>query len=44
LFSGQTLPPPQPDELANFMRIAVEYGYWMGSPAENAAIGTTLFG
>jgi quercetin dioxygenase-like cupin family protein len=36
------LSPPTRDELQHFMRVAANYGYWLGSPAENAAIGIAL--
>jgi quercetin dioxygenase-like cupin family protein len=40
---GVPLPPPTPGALQLFLRVAAKYGYWLGSPAENAAIGITLF-
>jgi quercetin dioxygenase-like cupin family protein len=40
--AGAPLPPPTPDELQHFMRVATKYNYWLGSPAENAAIGIAL--
>lgn len=39
--AGVPLPSPTPDALRTFFRISAEYGYWLGSPAENAAIGIT---
>jgi hypothetical protein len=39
---GAPLPPPTFDELGHFMRVAAKYNYWLGSPAENAAIGIVL--
>lgn len=41
--SGAPLGPPTPDELQHFMRVAAKYDYWLGNPAENAAIGIALF-
>jgi len=38
------LPPPTPDDLERFARITTRYGYWLGSPEENAAAGITLPG
>ena len=37
------LPPPTPDELQHFARVSAKYGYWNGSPEENAAVGIHLF-
>lgn len=34
---------PTPDELQHLISIAAKYNYWLGSPAENAAIGIALF-
>ena len=31
--------PPTPEEIQKLMETASRYGYWMGSPEENAAIG-----
>jgi quercetin dioxygenase-like cupin family protein len=36
------LPPPTPDELEHFMRVAAHYHYWLGSPTENAAVGISF--
>jgi quercetin dioxygenase-like cupin family protein len=36
------LPPPTPDDLQHFARVSTQYGYWNGSPADNAAIGLSL--
>jgi len=36
------LPPPTPANLRQFGTIANEYGYWMGTPADNLAVGITL--
>jgi quercetin dioxygenase-like cupin family protein len=35
-------PPPTPDELARFVETAGRYGYRLGTPEENAAVGITL--
>ena len=40
--SGAPLPPTTLDDLQHFIRVAAKYGYWLGSPAENAAIGIVL--
>ena len=34
--------PPTPAELQRFVDIAHAYGYWLGSPADNAAVGISL--
>jgi uncharacterized RmlC-like cupin family protein len=39
---GVPLLPPTPAELARFMRLAAHYHHWLGSPAENAAVGIAL--
>jgi quercetin dioxygenase-like cupin family protein len=39
---GIPLLPPTPDDLQRFVRVATKYHYWVGSPAENAAIGIPL--
>ena len=31
--------PPTPEEIQKLFETAARYGYWMGSPEENAAIG-----
>jgi quercetin dioxygenase-like cupin family protein len=38
-FAGQSLTP---SAMQRLVEIAVRYGYWLGSPEENAAIGLTL--
>jgi len=38
-----TFLPPTPDELQHFARVSAKYGYWNGSPEENAAVGIHLF-
>jgi quercetin dioxygenase-like cupin family protein len=40
--AGAPLAPPTFDDLQHFMRVAAKYNYWLGSPAENAAIGLVL--
>jgi quercetin dioxygenase-like cupin family protein len=35
-------PPPTPDETAHFVQTATRYGYQLGTPEENAAVGITL--
>jgi quercetin dioxygenase-like cupin family protein len=39
---GTPLLPPTPYDLQHFMHVAAKYDYWVGSPAENAAIGIHL--
>ena len=39
---GQPGTPPSPEELQNLFSVAAKYGYWMGSPEENGAIGINL--
>jgi quercetin dioxygenase-like cupin family protein len=39
---SQSATTPTPDEVQGFLRTVERYGYWMGSPEENAAIGLTL--
>jgi quercetin dioxygenase-like cupin family protein len=34
--------PPTPEEIEKLFETAARYGYWMGSPEENAAIGLVL--
>jgi quercetin dioxygenase-like cupin family protein len=34
--------PPTPEEMVRVLGLAKQYGYWMGSPEENAAIGISL--
>jgi hypothetical protein len=38
------VPPPSPTlaELAHCMRLAAHYHHWLGSPADNAAVGISL--
>jgi quercetin dioxygenase-like cupin family protein len=36
---GVSPPPPTPEELEHFMRLAAHYHHWFGSPADNAAVG-----
>jgi len=37
-----TLGPPTPEEVANFVAVSEKYGYVLGTPEENAAVGITL--
>ena len=39
---SQSATPPTPDELQEFFKTIERYGYWMGSPEENAAIGLIM--
>ena len=34
--------PPTPADLQRFTTIASDYGYWMGTPADNLVVGITL--
>jgi quercetin dioxygenase-like cupin family protein len=34
--------PPTPDELAEFVTVATKYGYSLGTPEQNAAVGVAL--
>lgn len=34
--------PPTPDELAQFVAVATRYGYALGTPEQNAAVGISL--
>ena len=34
--------PPAPDVLAHFLAVSRKFGYWLGSPEENAAVGIRL--
>jgi uncharacterized RmlC-like cupin family protein len=37
-----SLAPPTPEEFAHFIDVAVSYGYVLGSPEDNAAVGITV--
>lgn len=38
--SGESQPPsPSPERLQQFVETGMRYGYWLGNPEENAAIG-----
>ncbi|MGV3722736.1 MAG: cupin domain-containing protein [Actinomycetota bacterium] len=39
---GETAPPPTPADLQRFAEAAARRGHWLGSPAENAAVGIIL--
>lgn len=34
--------PPAPDVLQHFVEVAIAYGYWLGTPDDNASIGISL--
>jgi quercetin dioxygenase-like cupin family protein len=34
--------PPTPDDFQQLIRVAAKYDYWLGSPAENAAVGISF--
>jgi hypothetical protein len=40
--AGAPLLPSTPDDLQHFTRVAAKYNYWLGTSAENAAIGIAL--
>jgi quercetin dioxygenase-like cupin family protein len=35
-------PPPSPDDVTHFVETAVRYGYRLGTPDQNAAVGITV--
>lgn len=39
---GDAAQLPSQQEMARFVEIAATYGYWLGSPEENAAVGIDL--
>ncbi|WP_127493670.1 cupin domain-containing protein [Paenibacillus glycanilyticus] len=34
--------PPSPEVLQHFVQVAIAYGYWLGTPDDNATIGIKL--
>ena len=34
--------PPKPEDFQLLLETAQAYGYWLGSPADNAAVGISL--
>ena len=42
LYPDQPPTPPTPEEIQKLLGTAARYGYWMGSPEENAAIGLKM--
>lgn len=40
----ETVPagPPTPEALQHFVKVAIAYGYWLGTPEDNASIGIKL--
>jgi len=34
--------PPTTDDLEHFLAVSAQYGYWLGTPEENAAVGLHL--
>ncbi|TDL76087.1 cupin domain-containing protein [Peribacillus frigoritolerans] len=34
--------PPQPEVMQHFIKVAISYGYWLGTPDDNAAIGLSM--
>jgi hypothetical protein len=41
---GGRISPPAPNEIEHFLETAGRYGYWLATPAENAAVGIPLGG
>ena len=41
---GASIAPPTPERIESFARAAAKHGHWLGSPAENAAVGLTVPG
>jgi quercetin dioxygenase-like cupin family protein len=39
---GQSTVAPTPEQIQELLRATARYGYWMGSPEENAAIGLSM--
>jgi hypothetical protein len=39
---GAEVPVPSEDVMRKLFEVAAQYGYWIGSPVENAAIGIKL--
>ncbi|MDU0200853.1 MULTISPECIES: cupin domain-containing protein [Paenibacillus] len=41
---ADTVPPgpPSPEALQHFVEVAIAYGYWLGTPEDNASIGIKL--
>ncbi|MGO4270996.1 hypothetical protein AB4Z22_14300 [Paenibacillus sp. TAF58] len=41
---ADTIPPgpPSPEVLHHFVEVAIAYGYWLGTPDDNASIGILL--
>jgi quercetin dioxygenase-like cupin family protein len=40
---GENVDSPLPEEIQHFVRTAERYGYWLGTPEENAFVGISLF-
>ncbi|MGZ9818159.1 hypothetical protein ACXM0N_20085 [Peribacillus simplex] len=34
--------PPEPAALQHFIKVAISYGYWLGTPDYNATIGLSI--
>jgi quercetin dioxygenase-like cupin family protein len=41
-YPDRSATPPTPEGIQDVFRAAARYGYWMGSPEENAAIGLSM--
>jgi hypothetical protein len=39
---GKSPVAPTPESMEQFLEAATRYGYWIGLPSDNAAIGITL--
>jgi len=43
IYQGEPLLPPSPERLQHFIDTAKRFGYWLGTPEENTAVGILLF-
>ena len=39
---GMPLPAPTPADLERFKAVAAQYGHWLATPTENAAVGLSV--
>lgn len=40
--AASPIAPPTPEQMQQLFAVAAKYGYWLGSPQDNAAIGINL--
>jgi quercetin dioxygenase-like cupin family protein len=40
--AGAMPPPPTPEDVRRFAALSATYGYWLGTPAENEALGISI--